>query len=207
MYTFNGKIPIMRAIELYKELLDREIRRAEEELRKNTKKEFIPIKLGLFRKIIVPCVSSNTGREKEIYFRTHELHYGLLDNVEMCEDDTMEDYWMRSFSSRNNGIWIRTNIDTSKNHGGDGKGWKNTACSPFRQKQIDLASEGKYLLDLSYFTKNNETGKYMYIENIKLCRKLREKKIYLWHQYDLIPNESDQYNMVNANEGEEIVGQ
>ena len=193
--------PFTKAIVSYRVILDNAILEAINQLTQNSNKfRYARVRLGLFTDVVeVECGDSGNFESKDPENKTktysyplHKLHYGPI-NKAYTESmvflaNASPDYVKASkFCYRDWMIWTKVNAD-GKNPGGNGFGYGGTACSPFRDVQIDLRDKGYYLQDLSQYVFDKTKNKWYYNIDIRLYQDknaVRPKS--LWHQYGMIP--------------------
>ena len=183
--TIKSKRPFEDAIQVYQEILDDAVLKAIEQLsRDGDKTRYAPVRLGLFKDEI------EIG---DRIYKLHKLHYGPINNaaaktIQFEEGSSPDFIRAYTFCLRDNSIWQKVN-GKGKNPGGDGLGFGNTACSPFRDTQCRLRDEGYYLLDLSQYLYDEDREKWYYKIDIRLyqSRDNLEPNPDLWHRYGMIP--------------------
>lgn len=192
----NANRPFVHALKVYKEeYLLPEIEKAKNELSKNTDSgRYARIKLNLFSDFVEVDVINNAKGEvqkKTYVYPLHVLHYGpIIKNRESFKIESEDPEFIKAthFCWRDNKIWLKVNAE-GKKPGGDGFGYDNTACSPFRDIQVELRDEGYYLQDLSKHYLDKKTNKYQYKIDIRLYMSVNHVKPMgnLWHKYGTIP--------------------
>jgi hypothetical protein len=195
-YIDNSNRPFVHALKVYRqECLLPEIERAKTELDNNEDPtRYARIRLNLFTEFVEVDVIKNSKEENKIkkkhIYPLHVLHYGpIIKNRDKIEIDSEDPEFIKAthFCWRDNKIWLKVNSE-GKKPGGDGFGYDNTACAPFRDIQVELRDKGYYLQDLSKHYLDKETGKWQYRIDIRLYKSTDNiKPISLWHKYGMIP--------------------
>ena len=154
--------PFVRAVKQYELILNKEIQNALTYLVSNPTHSYAQVKLPLFNTLSVEY-SNKDGNKNVKKFSMHEAHYGPQRHKKN-QTNTDNSYFWNNFLNRDTSIWEKINKDNKWIFNGK-------ACSPFRQRQVALVSEGLYLLDASDVNYDETTQKYKYNINISIYRK------------------------------------
>lgn len=186
--------PFAQASKSYKEhFLDKAVMKAMLQLEnEDVKNRYARVIIKIFDKIEVDTVLPN-GEVKTYSYPIHKLHYGpidkkAVDSFTFPPEATQDFIQATKFCFRDPSIWVEVN-GAGKNPGGDGTGFGNTACSPFRDTQLQLREKGYYLIDLSEYLFDEDNGKWYFRIDIRLYKDADavEANPGLWHQYGVIP--------------------
>jgi hypothetical protein len=186
--------PFAQAMVSYKnDFLEKSVVRAIAQLDEETDKtRYARVKIPLFSTIEVD-VQLPSGEIKTYSYPIHKLHYGpinknVVDYIPFPPETSSDFIRATKFCYRDPSIWVEVNGE-GKNPGGDGTGFGDTACSPFRDTQMRLRDQGYYLIDLSEYIFDEDKNKWYFKIDIRLYQDVGsvEANANLWHQYGVIP--------------------
>lgn len=195
--------PFAMAVEQYKRYLDKAVLKAIAQLSKETDTTRYARVIVKFFDVIEVDVELTNGEIKTYTYPIHKLHYGpinknIVNYIPFPAGTPLDLIRATKFCYRDPSIWVEVNGE-GKNPGGDGTGFGDTACSPFRDTQVRLRDQGYFLVDLSeyildedaevYDEDGNKIGKWYFKIDIRLYQdpKAVEANPNLWHQYGVIP--------------------
>ena len=172
--------PFVGAVKQYKLILNKEITNALTHLLKNPTHQYAQVKLALFLTLNVEC-SNKDGIKSIKKFSMHEAHYGPHRHKKNQINNDNSYFW-DNFLNRDTSIWEKINKD-------DKWLFNGKACSPFRQRQVALLTQGLFLLDASDVVFDETNQKYKYNIDISIYRKLPSNGPFrAKHGYGFIPS-------------------
>jgi hypothetical protein len=187
VFTWNGKRPFAGTIPIYKKTLNDAIEQAKQHFATHPEHKFAHVKLPLFTTICVE-LTNQCGETRTKKYAFHEAHYAPLLKSPVPHGVSLAVHRLMNFDRRLNYIWVLLN-DGTKLAGGDGTGKGGTACSPFRDTQMELLKDGYYLVDESELVGDPMTGRLRYNINIRLYKTPPPNGPFRsFHGYGFIPN-------------------
>lgn len=190
----NKPRPFELALKQYKKILSDSINNAINEIEQHPPNSlsYSRIMLDLIRTFVEIEIQDSNNDPITRRYALHELHYGPINNSlvkSLVYDESATDDFIKAtnFTFRDSSIWLKVNY-RGKNLGGDGSGFCGTACSIFRDYQIECKNKGYYLVDFSKHRFDENRNKWVYKVDIRLYKTLEAVKPQkLWHQYGVIP--------------------
>jgi hypothetical protein len=186
--------PFAKAMKSYKkDFLEKALLKAIAQLAGETDlSRYARVKIPLFSVIEVDVDLPN-GELKTYSYPIHKVHYGpinksVVDYIPFAPGTSADFIRAAKFCYRDPLIWLEVNGE-GKVPGGDGTGFGNTACSPFRDAQVRLSEQGYYLVDLSEYIFDEDKNKWYFKIDIRMYQDVEAVAANpnLWHQYGVIP--------------------
>jgi hypothetical protein len=187
-FIHSGERPFSKACNVYQTMLLSAIDVAIKDMF-DKNHQWKQVHFPLFSTLSVATRDSD-GKEFIKTYTLHELHYGptrRFDKPEVKPEVMPYDvYKWEKFQRRNNRIWLSVN-SVGKLPGGDGTGFGGTACSIFRDVQMNLLRQNLYLIDTSYIYFDESRKKMRYAIKIFIQRNPPPYPVKTWHGYGYIP--------------------
>ena len=147
----TGKPPIEEALELYEQILQRNLKTSMEWIEANPSRTYARLRLYFSCFNRVKVVRNEESKDRTYYYVFTDLHYGPRVEVVKYDEKNSEPFWT-SFYNRKKNFWYNK-MDCS-------------GYSPFQKAQTEYLQKGYYLYDAS----DVNTDRSDYVSNIILTK-------------------------------------